>query len=420
MFHKTFSQGFTMTQVLESSKQEVRVLEKKDSLGCSLILNSYVSSKINKHQKVVRKKNAKQSLDFAYCKKGSFDVGIFYLKTLKSTLLKIEISKDLLVATTPITQGVWRSVMGFNPAYHRKREITVYVSNDHFDLEADCVDRKILIEKDLNRPIENITWFDAIAFCNKLSEMQGLSPYYKMTEIKYDGQLADFKYRVLSNSKESPKKRSRHIIAATVTRNIDSDGYRLPTFAEMQFFVYEESKKVTESPTNADTTLFRDQDFYPKPVGQGRPNALGLYDLNDNVCEMLYDYNIYDNAKWETESRKLDRSRPYLYLKLPHNYVHRVPFGIDKKDKKFLKSLTSIKDPVIEPIKKKPSAYDYVEHFLSGNTNFLSKLPENPYVVNSYSTYSTNRCIDTSVAAQFARNESVGFRIVRNVKKASK
>lgn len=71
-------------------------------------------------------------------------------------------------------------------------------------------------EKDL-RPVEGVTWFDAVYFCNKLSEKTGKVPYYTISDINW------------SNS---------HITKATVEKNTANGaeyGYRLPTEAEWEY-----------------------------------------------------------------------------------------------------------------------------------------------------------------------------------------
>ena len=61
---------------------------------------------------------------------------------------KVTLTKGLLVSKYPCTQEMYEAVMGKNPS--------------HF--------------KGSNRPVENVSWCDAVLFCNKLSEMEGLEP----------------------------------------------------------------------------------------------------------------------------------------------------------------------------------------------------------------------------------------------------
>ena len=56
------------------------------------------------------------------------------------------------MGTTEVTQGLYRKVMGMNPSYNKK-----------------CGD---------NCPVEKVSWYDAVAFANKLSEMEGLEKCY--------------------------------------------------------------------------------------------------------------------------------------------------------------------------------------------------------------------------------------------------
>ena len=65
---------------------------------------------------------------------------------------KVKITKDFYVGKYPVTQELWKSVMGSNPS--------------KFD--------------GLHRPVENVSWFDCVGFCNKLSDLCGLKSAYKI------------------------------------------------------------------------------------------------------------------------------------------------------------------------------------------------------------------------------------------------
>ena len=59
-------------------------------------------------------------------------------------------------------------------------------------------------------PVEQVRWFEAIAFCNKLSEAEHLKPYYAVKVAKLEGQT---------------------VVDADVTI-VGGKGYHLPTDAE--------------------------------------------------------------------------------------------------------------------------------------------------------------------------------------------
>jgi sulfatase modifying factor 1 len=118
-----------------------------------------------------------------------------------------------------------------------------------------------------NRPVE-VTWCDAVAYCNWLSEKEGLPPCYngkgKMTRCDFS-----------------------------------ANGYRLPTEAEWEYAARGGTK--TRGYTYAGSDNPDDVAWYADnsggqihPVGQKQPNELGLYDMSGNIWEWCWDWYAED------------------------------------------------------------------------------------------------------------------------------
>jgi formylglycine-generating enzyme required for sulfatase activity len=140
-----------------------------------------------------------------------------------------------------------------------------------------------------DHPVTNVSWDDAIAFCNKLSELDGLRPYYRFDA---DGRSG-------------------------------GDGYRLPTEAEWEYACRaggttryqsgDDPESLVQVGNVADGTLkhkggvfsnwsaiaSRDGYVFTAPVGRFRPNRFGLFDMHGNVLEWCWDEyksNSYQNS----------------------------------------------------------------------------------------------------------------------------
>ena len=159
------------------------------------------------------------------------------------------IAKNVQMCSTECTQELFEGVMGFN--------------HSTYDLsgEWDCS----------KRPVEMVTWFDCIAFCNKLSEQFSYPPYYKISNIKW---------------KRSPYEESIQNAEVTI---IGGKGFRLPTRKEWVFFAKAGTNNRWAGTDVEDEVgdygwYVDNSDDETHPVATRKPNEWGIYDMVGNVC----------------------------------------------------------------------------------------------------------------------------------------
>lgn len=140
--------------------------------------------------------------------------------------------------------------------------------------------------KGVNNPVECVSWYDAIYFCNKLSEYCGYTPVYSV-----NGTTDVTKWDYVPHKGNS--------ISGTITENINANGYRLPTVEEWQYAARGGQNYTYSGSDNLDKVGWysKNSGYKTHPVAQKKANGYGLYDMSGNVGEWCWDVEPY-HSNW--------------------------------------------------------------------------------------------------------------------------
>ncbi|MHC6204374.1 formylglycine-generating enzyme family protein [Breznakiellaceae bacterium SP9] len=181
----------------------------------------------------------------------------------KVTLSAFSMSK------TEVTQKDYQALMGSNPSYFKGDKL----------------------------PVEQVSWYDAIVYCNKKSMAEGLIPAYSINESTNPVDWGS----VPTRNNDTWNK---------VSWNRSANGYRLPTEAEWEYACRAGTVTPFSTGSNIRTSQANYNGNFPykrnakgtyrqktTPVGSFAPNSWGLYDMHGNVWEWCWDwYGAYSSG----------------------------------------------------------------------------------------------------------------------------
>jgi serine/threonine protein kinase len=163
---------------------------------------------------------------------------------------KVVLTRPYYLGTHEITQAQYQQIVGSNPSG--------YVTNSP---DTDIL-TKLGGGGTSKHPVDNVSWRDAVDFCNRVNHSEGLKPTYAREDSR--------------------------------AKMFNPSGYRLPTEAEWEFAC--RAGTMTPFWNGDDIHNLSDVEWTransglrPHDVGELKPNPFGLYDMLGNVAEWVYD-----------------------------------------------------------------------------------------------------------------------------------
>ena len=154
------------------------------------------------------------------------------------------------LAEVPVTQELYMDVIGTNPSEYKGKT------------------------ESLQQPVECVSWYDALIFCNALSLRENLVPYYTLNGKTNPAEWG-----------ESPKREKN---AWQISVDSSADGYRLPTAEEWNTAIVKAADYTDENIRGRAWTS-ETSGNRPQNVAGKQADRFGLYDMIGNVWEWCMD-----------------------------------------------------------------------------------------------------------------------------------
>jgi len=179
--------------------------------------------------------------NIVFVKGGTFQMGSNDGDNDEEPIHTVTVS-DFYIWKHEVTQKEWKEIMGDNPSYFKGDDL----------------------------PVEKVSWYDAVEFCNKKSDKDGLMRCYS-------GSKCDF----------------------------NANGYRLPTEAEWEYASRGGSRTTQykySGSNNIDDVAWYGSNSGSKthPIGKKQANELGIYDMSGNVWEWCWDWKSNYSSSSQT------------------------------------------------------------------------------------------------------------------------